>query len=90
MGNKKDQSSGAIIGSNGMQEEYDISKKHGNFLIPVGATGYKTEDLWNQQMRVLDNSFSPTKEEMESLNDKSKSLDEHLDNIMSILGRINS
>lgn len=44
-----------------MQEEYDLSKNHGNFLIPVGATGYKTKDLWTQQMSAHDNSFSPTK-----------------------------
>lgn len=90
MGNKKDKASGNIIGSNGMQEEYDLSKSHGNFLIPVGATGYKTKDLWTQQMSAHDNSFSPTKNEMESLDDETKSLDEHLDTIMSILERINS
>jgi hypothetical protein len=90
MGNKKDKTSCTIIGSNGMQEEYDLSKSHGNFLIPVGATGYKTKDLWTQQMSAHDNSFSPTKNEMESLDDETKSLDEHLDTIMSILERINS
>ena len=51
MGNKKDKTSGTIIGSNGMQEEYDLSKSHGNFLIPVGATGYKTKDLWYNMIR---------------------------------------
>lgn len=86
----RDKTSGTIIGSNGMQEEYDLSKSHGNFLIPVGATGYKTKDLWTQQMSAHDNSFSPTKNEMESLDDETKSLDEHLDTIMSILERINS
>lgn len=90
MGNKKDKNSGKIIGSDGMQEEYDLSKNHGNFLIPVGATGYKTKELWTQQMSVHDNSFSPTKNEMDSLVDETKSLDDHLDTIMSILKRINS
>lgn len=90
MGNKKDKFSGDIILSNGMLEEYEISKENGNFLIPVGATEYKTEDLWNLQMNTRDDSFSPTKDEMNSLNDKNKSLDEHLNTIMSILKRINS
>lgn len=44
-----------------MQEEYDLSKNHGNFLIPVGATGYKTKDLWTQQMSAHDNSFHQQK-----------------------------
>ena len=41
-------------------------------------------------MSAHDNSFSPTKNEMDSLVDETKSLDDHLDTIMSILKRINS
>lgn len=89
MGNKKDKVSGNIVLSSGMQEEYDISQKNGNFLIPVGATEYKAADLWNQQMKIRDDSFSPTENEMETLNDKSKTLNQHLDTIISILKRIN-
>lgn len=89
MGNKKDKVSGNIVLSSGMQEEYDISQKNGNFLLPVGATEYKAADLWNQQMKIRDDSFSPTENEMETLNDKSKTLNEHLDTIISILKRIN-
>lgn len=90
MGNKKDKASGNIVHSNGMQEEYDISKGNGNFLIPVGATGYKTEELWGQQMSNRADSFSPTVDEMNSLGDSAKPLDEHLTTIMSILERINN
>lgn len=30
---------GEVINSNGMQEEFDISKENGNILIPVACTG---------------------------------------------------
>ncbi|WP_032095611.1 MULTISPECIES: SIR2 family protein [unclassified Alteromonas] len=35
--------------SNGMREEYEIAKSKGLFLIPVGATGYMAEELWNER-----------------------------------------
>lgn len=40
-------------------------------------------------MKIREDSFSPTENEMEALNDKSKTLNEHLDTIISILKRIN-
>ncbi|MER1707847.1 SIR2 family protein [Proteus mirabilis] len=43
-GNK--QSENDIILSNGMREEYEIAKKQGLLLLPVGSTGYMAEELW--------------------------------------------
>lgn len=37
-GNKSED--GNIVLSNGMQEEFDLSKRNGNILIPVASTGY--------------------------------------------------
>ena len=44
-GNKID-SEGKIVDSNGMQEEFDISKTNGNTLLPVGGTGSISRNLW--------------------------------------------
>ena len=45
-GNKLD-GNGELVSSNGIQEEFDISNKNGNILLPVGGTGYISEELWN-------------------------------------------
>ena len=44
-GNKID-SEGKIVDSDGMQEEFDISKINGNTLLPVGGTGSISRNLW--------------------------------------------
>ena len=46
-GNKKD-SSGKIVESDGMKEEFDICVASGVVPIPVGATGYMAETLWKE------------------------------------------
>lgn len=45
-GNK--QAGNDIILSNGMREEYEIAKKQGLLLLPVGSTGYMAEELWTE------------------------------------------
>jgi hypothetical protein len=46
-GNKRD-SSGAVIASNGMREEFDLCVQAGVRPIPVGATGFMAEELWKE------------------------------------------
>jgi hypothetical protein len=46
-------SEGNIILSNGMREEYEIAREKGLFLIPIGATGYMAEQLWEKQNTEL-------------------------------------
>ncbi|EJL6626599.1 hypothetical protein NMS73_003558, partial [Vibrio cholerae] len=45
-GNK--QAGNDIILSNGMREEYEIAKKQGLLLLPIGSTGYMAEELWTE------------------------------------------
>lgn len=87
-GNKKD-GNGNRIDSNGMREEYDISKEHGNLLIPVGATGDMALKLWNDQMNELSsshiiNKLSPSVDDMNNLKD-TKSLNGLLKVIINIV-----
>jgi hypothetical protein len=44
---------GNVILSDGMAQEFDISKEKGLALIPVGATGYMAGELWKQVMTDL-------------------------------------
>jgi hypothetical protein len=46
-GNKDDGKGGWKL-SNGMIEEFDVAIKQGVIPIPVGATGYASEELWNK------------------------------------------
>ena len=46
-GNKKD-AAGNIVESSGMREEFDLCVASGVVPIPVGATGYMAETLWNE------------------------------------------
>lgn len=55
-GNKKEIVDGKeqVVLSDGIQEEFDISKRNGNILIPVGATGFMAKKLSNQVDNVSD------------------------------------
>lgn len=87
----KDDGHGNKINSNGMQEEYDISKKNGNFLIPVGATGDMSEEVFNRQLSEISANpqpWSPTPDELKPLGDKSLSLDDLRHAIINIVKRV--
>jgi len=55
-GNKKD-SSGMIVESTGMKEEFDLCVALGAVPIPVGATGYMAETLWKEVDGRFDHFF---------------------------------
>ena len=37
-----------VVKSNGMRQEFEIAKEQGLVLLPVGATGYISEDFWER------------------------------------------
>ncbi|MDE8034480.1 SIR2 family protein [Actinobacillus equuli subsp. equuli] len=83
-GNKSE--NGNIVLSNGMQEEFDISKRNGNILIPVASTGYMAKQLWEKDLnQQYDEKF---KAEMGALSQKNSTLDELKSNILSILKKV--
>ncbi len=85
LGNKIDRKTNEIIKSDGMREEYEISKDNGNLLIPVGATGYMSEELWKEQMEGNPDDMQFNMEDMLLLGNSELSLDELHDNIIRIL-----
>ncbi|EFJ3319741.1 hypothetical protein G5I71_004894, partial [Escherichia coli] len=85
-GNK--QSNDEIVLSNGMREEYEISKNKKNIILPIGATGYMARELWEEEVNRLHSL--PNKDDefcklFTLLGDQDKSLDEILDNIINII-----
>ena len=92
LGNKIDKS-GKVIPSNGMQSEYDISKANGNFLIPVGATGFITKQLWDMQMKDIaagGTIYDGVKDDLIALGDSTLSLDQIHKLLISLIEKINS
>ena len=55
MGNKE--SSGTIVAADGMREEFDLARRLGLHVIPIGASGFVSSDLWTQVMADFDALF---------------------------------
>jgi hypothetical protein len=92
MGNKIDKATGIQINSPGVRSEYEISKNHNNFLVPVGMTGYMAEELYTEQMVEIKSggtTYEAYKDIFNQLGNKSKSLDEIRDLIVQLLLKIN-
>lgn len=87
-GNKLDK--GKTVYSSGMREEFDIAKKKGLFLIPVGVTGFMSKELYDEVSKDLDSYGYKT----DSLKENFKKLgknnvdDSLIDIIMNILAEI--
>lgn len=61
MGNKI--SDGVIIKSDGVRAEFETAKKRGLYLIPIGASGYMAQDLYDEVMANVKATFpNKTKE----------------------------
>ncbi|BCS85029.1 hypothetical protein prwr041_09220 [Prevotella herbatica] len=88
LGNKIEK--GSVVSSNGMRSEYEISKDQGNFLIPVGRTGYISKELWAELMKEKkdDCSFDIYRSEFEDLGNESKTLDELIEIIIRLINKI--
>lgn len=88
LGNKKE--SGTIVPSNGMRSEYEISKEQGNFLIPIGRTGYISKELWNELLeeRQDDHTFDIYRHDIESLGDDTKTLDEVIEIVIELIKKV--
>jgi hypothetical protein len=92
MGNKYDDATKTQINSPGVREEYEISKEHDNFLIPVGATGSMAEELYNEQMSDIaagDTKYDAFYDDLKTLGGKTINLDQLRKKIMDLLIKIN-
>ncbi|WP_375462478.1 SIR2 family protein [uncultured Methylobacterium sp.] len=55
MGNKT--VGGSIVTADGMRSEFELAKKSGLYLIPVGASNSMAGDLWNEVMSDFDKCY---------------------------------
>ena len=88
LGNKEE--NGTIVMSNGMRSEYEISKEQGNFLIPIGRTGYMSKELWEDLLREKqdEHTFDIYRYDIESLGDSKKTLDEIVEIVIGIVKKV--
>ncbi len=85
-GNKS--SEDTVVLSNGMREEYEIAKKIGLFLIPIGATGYMAEELWEERNTEIQNSTADSiemKQLFSKLGDSESTAEELIDSVTEII-----
>ncbi len=75
--------------SNGMREEFEIAREKGLFLLPVGATGYKAKELWdevNSDFEAFNGSVpKKIKDCFVALGDENISFKDMFENVMKLL-----
>ena len=88
LGNKLEKDK--IVLSDGMRAEFDISKKQGNFLIPVGRTGYMSKELWKEYMDEISSreELMRYKQSFQKIGDESILLNELINEILTIIQNI--
>ena len=81
-----------VIASNGMREEYEIAKRKGLFLIPIGATGYMSRVLWeerNEEIKNDSNLSDDLKLKFEDIGEGCGDSKGIIENVLSIIDLIN-
>ncbi|MDD5672695.1 MAG: SIR2 family protein [Chitinivibrionales bacterium] len=91
-GNKVD-SSGNVVLSAGMKEEFDLCIKAGVVPLPVGATGYMAKELWdavwNDFPKYFPGADSAFRRLFEKLGDTTSCPDEIMKNLETLIAKIN-
>jgi hypothetical protein len=90
-GNTRD-SSGKVVLSDGVREEFDLCVEAGVRPLPVGATGFMSEKLFNEVMSNFAKFYSDVdrdfRDQFESLGDGSKRPDELLSIIQKLIEQL--
>ena len=79
--------------ADGMEKEFEIAIEQGLKVIPIGATGFMAEKLWNKVYSDFVTYYREKpdlKELFEKLNDRSFSPSEIIDLTIKIINRLNS
>jgi hypothetical protein len=92
-GNKTDPATGDIKLADGIRKEFDIAISQGLILIPIGATGFISKELWDavlDKFTFLYGDFTAVKENFLALGDADKSLKHHVKTVLEIIKIINN
>lgn len=89
-GNKQDPTTNEIINSNGVHEEFRITKTTGKYSIPIGATGYAAREIWQEVVNSIDQFYPKinVSKEFAILGDPKKSNKEIIDAIFAIIKQV--
>lgn len=81
-----------IILADGVKKEFDIAKEKGLKLIPIGATGFMAEKLWNEIRNKFEEYYPKIgvdiKELFFTLGDSSIDLSTHLETVITIINKL--
>ena len=90
-GNRLKKGTKDIENANGVRLEFEIAKKQGCYLIPIGITGYMASELWKEVINNFE-TFYPNhldlKDEFKKLGDESLVEDEILKNVKKIINSL--
>ncbi len=91
-GNRKNKETGVIEIASGMIEEFDIAVSKGLMVIPIGATGFVSKDLWQKVLENFEEYYpnnSELKEVFLKLGDVNLSKDELINHVINIINILN-
>lgn len=77
-----------LTDSLGVEQEYDISRRLGHFVIPVGATGYMSKKLWERQQMSFSEHLLKNERAIDSYKNLIKDdqeIEELIESIMTLL-----
>lgn len=92
-GNRRNRETGEIEPSNGMYEEFEISRDKGLKIIPIGATGFVAKEIWERVINEFDRyypDYSNLKEDFLILGDIKNPSATILKSILKIINTLNS
>lgn len=89
-GNKLDSVTGTVVLADGMEREFEQAKERDHVLIPVPCAGHMAAKIWDEMKSDLPKFFGAVDvtSEFAVLEDGSKSEDEWIEAIFSILGKM--
>lgn len=90
-GNKRDDKSNLVL-SNGMKQEFDLCIQAGVLPLPIGATGFMAEELWNlvrgEFAKYFPGADASFRQLFDQLGDSSKTPDELRSIIMKLVQQL--
>lgn len=82
-----------LVRADGVQREFQIAIQHGLVPIPIGATGYVAEELWNKVLATPSAYYAGMEDWIvpiiRELGDKTLELDELVNSVINIIKQLN-
>jgi hypothetical protein len=89
-GNKVEATSGDTVIAEGVLEEFEIAKHLGKYPIPIGATGWAAQQIWEDVRNSIDTFYpnSNVREHFEVLGDSNRTDQEIIEAIFCIIEKV--